>query len=737
MRVYRVQLPNFQQISTHDQSAVVAGLVGLFSGPVQNCRFITFAVPATLDHLENERRKLAMQQTEPWARQGLLQEARLIADLAHQGDMRRARHYFIDYSDSLTAADLSNWRVFAENEYPPLPIPGDYAERPDHMVPITLKGNRQAVDNSRYKYGILSSFQLSRTWDWRHPLAQTIADADGPMVICVDVRRIHPERVGASAEFWEGMILNGQDRNAQLAKEEAEAALMIRDEFVHHVRILFMLLDKSGKRLKERLDSLRKVTTQYMKVDRLIGYQAPATAMFGPMERPGGMPSGHFNVLSRGVAVSAGLWGVGRDQPTEGIYTGISVDEVARHVAFLNWQGNDPFHGIILGRTGKGKTVGAQALAWRLAEQGAQVIFLEPQGHGRRLAALAGEGNCSYSQLSYETTTINILDVVHDNPSKQYDHVLTLLGLLLDPLGSSPRQFTNAEVAIVRAALDRTYSHYDWHDELLKDQTITPTLEIFCHKLREVVGEREQRGQMVLAANGLARRPVGAPAGGQGFQDPVATAGRYLVAEIEALYVYGDYAANFNTTTNLDLKLDKQIIVFDFSNVPERRRSLFYYVVLSSLNREIRSRPRKRAIFVDEVHYMNQEPALMEAMAHMVKTVRTFGCAVILIDQDLEAFVGVDGAQAESMAAGLNIAAGQFIINNVSWTIAFGMKRDAAYRLAHHYPDEILDSHAEFLARMGSDDKMGKGMAVVRADGKADTVYFQLRPMEAEALFGS
>ncbi|MCB0008721.1 MAG: hypothetical protein KDE04_19785, partial [Anaerolineales bacterium] len=132
-----------------------------------------------------------------------------------------------------------------------------------------------------------------------------------------------------------------------------------------------------------------------------------------------------------------------------------------------------------------------------------------------------------------------------------------------------------------------------------------------------------------------------------------------------------------------------------------------------------------------------QEPALMEALAHMVKTVRTFGCAVILIDQDLEAFIGVDGAQAESMAAGLNIAAGQFIINNVSWTIAFGMKRDAAYRLAHHYPDEILASHAEFLARMGADDKSGKGMAVVRADGKADTVYFQLRPLEAETLFGS
>ena len=134
---------------------------------------------------------------------------------------------------------------------------------------------------------------------------------------------------------------------------------------------------------------------------------------------------------------------------------------------------------------------------------------------------------------------------------------------------------------------------------------------------------------------------------------------------------------------------------------------------------------------------MSQEASLMSFLAQMVKTVRTFGTAVVMIDQDLEAFIGVEEAQGESMAAGLNVAAGQFILNNISWLIAFGMKRDAAYRLAHHFKDEILPSHAEFLARMGSDDRYGKGMAVVRAGGKADMVYWQLRPSEAEHLFGS
>ena len=659
----------------------------------------------------------------------------MIGEWASRGEMRRTRHFLVDFNDALTSNDLAHWRVVAagpgEEGYPQLPIPGDYAEYHDHMAPVLQKKNgRLQVDNSRYRYAVLASYQLTRTWDWRHPLAQTITAADGPMVICIDVRKVHPERVTASAEFWQGMILNGQDRNAVIASEEAEAALTVRDEAVHHVRVLFMLLDKSAAGLRERLESLRKTSTQYMKVDRMLGYQAAAARMFGPAAKPPGMPAGHFNTLSRAPAVFAGMWGVGREQTAGGYYVGISVDEVAPHVYYLDWMGNDPFHGIILGRTGKGKTVGAQALAWRLAEQDVQVVLLEPQGHSRRLLQLAGGKNVSYSQLSYATTKLNILDVVYENPTDQYDHVITLLGLLLDPLGNNPRRFSNAEVAAVRRALQLTYARYDWEGELMVDHGLTPTLETFCHKLYQVA-EQAAPVQLVTAGNGSSglSTPV---LGGQ-----VAAAAADLAEEIESLYVNGDYAGTFNVPTNLDLRLKERIVLFDFSQVPERRRPLFYYATLAGINHQVRRKPRKRAIIVDEVHYMNQEASLMTFLANMVKTVRTFGAAVVMIDQDLEAFIGVDGAQAESMATGTNVTAGQFIINNVSWTVAFGMKRDAAYRLADHYKDEILPSHAEFLARMGSDDRHGKGMAVVRANGKADMVYFQLRPIEAEYLIGS
>ena len=104
---------------------------------------------------------------------------------------------------------------------------------------------------------------------------------------------------------------------------------------------------------------------------------------------------------------------------------GLSVDETAPHVSYLDWQGNDPFHGVILGKTGKGKTVMAQSLAWRLAEQDEQAIFLEPQGHSKRLynLALAQGQSVSYNEISYEKTRLNVLDVVHaDADDEVYAH---------------------------------------------------------------------------------------------------------------------------------------------------------------------------------------------------------------------------------------------------------------------------------------------------------------------------
>ena len=68
----------------------------------------------------------------------------------------------------------------------------------------------------------------------------------------------------------------------------------------------------------------------------------------------------------------------------------------------------------------------------------------------------------------------------------------------------------------------------------------------------------------------------------------VAEAAADLAEEIESLYVYGDYAGNFNVPTNLDLTFERAHRLFDFSQVPERRRPLFYYATLAGINHQVR-----------------------------------------------------------------------------------------------------------------------------------------------------
>lgn len=711
MKSYRVSLPNFGQIDSEDQTAILTQNVSLFAGPVRHCRFLTLVTPANFEPLETARRRVLQKISDPNRRRGMQEEVRMIADLSTGQAMREARHYFIDFDDTVTPTDLAFWRIDAHEAVPEISLQGHYLEKHHYLVP-TISDVDLRVDNARFKVGILASHQLSGSWDWKHPLVQTLVEATGPMVICVDCRRLSAERVAQTIEFWDGMTQNGADRKAAVSYQEAMRANSLRDEAIHHMRVLFMLLDKDEARLKARLDSLRKISTRHMRIDPLAGFQKAASAMFGPIKTPAGMPAGHYNVPSSTLAAVSGLWAIGREQPTEGVYVGISADEVAKNFYYLNWKGNDPFHGIVLGMTGKGKTVAIQSLCWRLSEQGVQTIFLEPNGHSKRLKALAKEEQCAYHQISYEQTRINILDVVHSNPTDQIDHVITLLSLLLDPMNSAPRIFDNAEIAAIRYALRLCYEKLAWHEELMVDRSVTPTLTIFCQKLEQVAAQPQfQQGSSAVAKAAVA-----------------------LAEEIRALYVYGDYAAVFNTQSNLDLSLKEEIILFDFSQVPEARRPLFYYATLAGINLQIRRQPRKRVIAVDELHYMSSNSRLLAFLAALVKTVRTFGAAIVMIDQDLEAFIGAQHAAAQSE---VDVASGQFILNNIAWVLSFGLKREAAFRLQQQYPTAILPSHAQFLANMGADQERGKGMAVISYNGKAETLYLKLRPMEADALFGS
>ena len=213
MKTFKLSLPYIYQMTHHDQTAILEQMVSLFAGPLQHCRLFSLSVPASLERLERERRRLAVSREDEGQRRGLMEEVRMINQWASRGEMRHITHYLVDFADALTPADLGHWRIEASEATPRLPVLGDYAEQVDQMVPVLPDKGQWREDHSRYRYAILASYQLTRTWDWRQPLAQLLTTADGPLVVGVDIRRVHPERVATSADFWEGMILNNQDRD--------------------------------------------------------------------------------------------------------------------------------------------------------------------------------------------------------------------------------------------------------------------------------------------------------------------------------------------------------------------------------------------------------------------------------------------------------------------------------------------------------------------------------------------
>ena len=707
MKVFQVKLPNFEQLSRQDQDRAVLSLVSFFAH-LGHCRLLTYVTPWKLERLVQARRELAVTARQEWQRRGLREEVQLIRRTAKHRRLLKIAHYLLVDDDGVTETDLNAWGIYAEETSPPAPVAGEYQELVDHLAPIARdERGRWQPDHSRPRIGFLASHQLNRVWSAGQPLADLINQADGPLILAVDLRKVRPETVEMAANSWQAVINEGRrsaNQEAQKALEAAEFALNTEGESVHDTRVAIMLLESDLSRLRERAKSLRRRLTRHMGVDRLLGYQHAAAALFMPAIKSTGLPAGHFNVLSSGAAIMAGIWGYGSVQTYEGIYVGekLSLNGGGRRGLYYmqGWRGQRPHHLNAFGKTGAGKSTNVRALLNREAEQGTQIIVLDPQPHVRLFADLFEAEVLDFHRVGYGRLTFNPLDVVWDRLDQQSDYVRAILKIMLNPDGDTPRRFDALDVAAIDAALKLAYAGYAW-EELLRDQGITPTLEIFCKRL-------EQCGQP----------------------------GQRLAQEIWGLYVAGERALTFNQTSSLDMRLRKQVVVYDFSPIFSGREAsmeaLYYFITLSSIYREVRANPERRQIvFVDEFGAMMREPSLVRSLALMYKTFRTFRAGMWIADQNPFTLAGIsEGAFQSQNPQDLELKLS--ILRNTTRTLAFNLDYDDALQLKTLYPRQILDTHVNFLT------KAEPGQAVIRADDEGtDLVYFALKGSEARHLIGS
>jgi hypothetical protein len=424
------------------------------------------------------------------------------------------------------------------------------------------------------------------------------------------------------------------------------------------------------------------------------GEQRNLLRLFGP-ESPGALGADlvpKWPIISQGLAVEM-PFGRRTRTDTDGILLGI--DEDGRYPVFYQgWvEPGSPDararHMIVCGATGFGKTFfGNKMCLDEAVTNNAQVVVIEPQGHSRRLVAAVGPGIGRYHAINFETTTLNVLDVVHASLVRQVAHVKSLLEVLIratveddDGRRQRRRVFSDEEVGALDQALGELYGNQPVLPFLSAAET--PLLRDLGAKLRHIEG------------------------------------GSRLARRIRALLVDGSPGPVFDRPTNLPLGLDEaQVIAFNVAEVEERYRPFVYGVFMGAARRRTRRKPHEQRLlfWADEFGWLCQVPALAQAVAYEVKTVRTFNTAWVMGEQNAFLFS--------------RNAAGRFILENTPDQIYFRQTSTALETVAR-FNKEFTARHLSLLRGAP------RGLCVARLGREIYTVRVEANDFEYQAFGGT
>jgi len=263
---------------------------------------------------------------------------------------------------------------------------------------------------------------------------------------------------------------------------------------------------------------------------------------------------------------------------------------------------NDNYNGVILARSGAGKSYLAKLEALRLLYQGVQVFVVDPEDEYRRLCQAVGG---AYLPLAGpDAVSLNPLDLPANPDQNAVAERLVFLTELVELLAGG---LTGAE----HAALDRAaHATYAAADSCRPGTTGKPT-----PLLRDVADQLARTGRD----------------------------GARLAERINP-YTVGSLSALFAAPTSVHPS--GQLVCFSLRGLSDRLKPVALLLCLDAIWRALDAAPRKRCVLVDEAWLLMREPAGASFLYRLAKSARKRWCGLTTITQDAGDLLATELGQA-------------------------------------------------------------------------------------------
>lgn len=306
---------------------------------------------------------------------------------------------------------------------------------------------------------------------------------------------------------------------------------------------------------------------------------------------------------------------------TGGIILGVSKDtDVPIIINPFEYENSS---GLILGKSGGGKSFLVKLLIMRCTLTDVGVVIIDPQGEYKRLVEAHGGRVIELHKDS--ESMINPLDLMNYSYTEKILSLFDLFGILLGGL-----------TEYQRAVLDEVFNEVYLARGITEDKKtwgrVPPTLADVYENLskKHELWQKQKGDRRATSAISILNR-----------LRPFAT---------------GSFKY-FNKPTQMSL--DRQVVCFDISKTANIVRPIVMYMVMHYITSEMLKSRKRRFLVIDEAWLLLQHTEQASSIKNITKTGRKFNLGLIMITQDVGDLLTTD--------------AGKAVLANTAWKLLMRM----------------------------------------------------------------